>query len=192
LAIEIEAKMQMRDVPALEQRLLAAGAARGPNLLETNTFFDTPQRRLRSSDQGLRIRQAQDQDSGQTTVTITHKGPRSHGQLKNRPETELIVHDADEAHRLLSALGFVAGLVFQKRRQRWELDGCHVEIDTLPYLGTFVEIEGPSESAVLAVRQRLELQDLALIKASYASMLSDYLAEHEIRAQHVGFDDGPT
>ena len=43
----------------------------------------------------------------------------------------------------------------------WKLGGCTVELDELPHLGTFVEIEGPSEAAILKVRDQLQLDRAA-------------------------------
>ncbi len=184
--IEIEAKMRLTDRAAMEHLLEASGATPITRLMETNTFFDTAEGRLKSSDQGLRIRVEQD-ERGQRRAIITHKGPRAHGRLKSRSETEVVVDDPRRAAELLDALGFRHGLSFEKRRSRWKLDGCTVELDEVPYLGHFIEIEGPSDEAVLAVREALGLADAPLIKSSYIAMLWTYLREHNISANHIAF-----
>ena len=188
MGIEIEAKLRLDDVAALEARLADAGAERGEVVTEVNTYFDTPQGSLRSSDQGLRIRVEQSIGSLQSVATLTHKGPCAHGPLKSRSETQVVVADPHAAIELLSAIGFTATLSFEKRRHHWQLDGCYVDIDTLPYLGHFVEIEGPSEQAVLSVRHALGLDGLPLIRTSYAAMLRDYMAEHPVPADRVRLD----
>jgi predicted adenylyl cyclase CyaB len=175
---------------ALEARLIAAGAEKVVELLEVNTFFDTPKGDLKAADEGLRVRLETSTDGSHVEATITHKGPRAHGRIKTRAESEVVVADAHAAAQLLIALGYVSVLSFEKRRRRWKLDGCRVEVDTLPYLGDFVEIEGPTEAAVLAVRRRLDLDHLPMISASYISMLVTYLSENAIRAEHVGFESG--
>jgi len=185
VSVEIEAKMKVSDIAALEASLEAAGAKRVATLLETNTYFDTPAGSLKMSDQGLRIRVERNAESGRDTVTITHKGPRAQGKIKSRTETELIVADARIAAEMLAALGYVQVLSFDKRRRRWDLDGCHVDIDSLPYIGDFVEIEGPNEATVLRVRTALQLGHSPLIRASYISMLMTHLAENHIRSEHV-------
>lgn len=173
---EIEAKMKLPDAAELERRLAALGARHRMTVKETNTYFDTPGRSLRASDQGLRIRSEVQVDGPYRSTTITHKGPRTASQVKTRPETELPVEDADKAEQLLTALGFVPVLTFEKLRRRWDFHGCHVDIDTLPVLGDFVEIEGPSEGEVLEGRRRLSLDGLPLITDSYISMLMAYRA----------------
>ncbi|MEX0653091.1 MAG: class IV adenylate cyclase [Phycisphaeraceae bacterium] len=185
--MEIEAKMRLTDRPAIERRLKELGAERAAELLEINTYFDTDQRQLKSSDQGLRVRIEETAD-GQRQATITHKGPRAHGRLKSRSETEVAIADANDAAQLLRALGYMPVLSFEKRRRRWRLDGVHVELDVLPYLGAFIEIEGPSDEAVLGVREKLGLNDTPLIRASYIAMLMSYIRENQLRTQSVRFD----
>ena len=189
MPVEIEAKMKLDDASSLESRLEAAGAVRVNELLEINTFFDTPRGDLKAADEGLRIRLERSTDGTHVEATITHKGPRAHGRMKTRDESEVVVGDARAAAELLTALGYVSVLSFEKRRRRWTLDDCRVEIDTLPYLGGFVEIEGPSEPIVLSVRRKLGLDHLPMISASYISMLVTYLSENAIQADHIGFSD---
>jgi hypothetical protein len=52
-----------------------------------------------------------------------------------------------------------------------------VELDNLPRLGTFVEIEGPKDDTVLKVRELLQLTDRPLVRASYVAMLMTHLQE---------------
>ena len=82
-------------------------------------------------------------------------------------------------------------LTFEKKRTRYLLDGCRVEIDTLPYLGTFVEIEGNTDEDVLAVQDKLGLADEPLIRASYIAMLVTHLQEHNLQRTIVRIADAP-
>ena len=76
---------------------------------------------------------------------------------------------------LLKALGFEQTMLFEKDRDSWEYGGCKVELDTLPRLGRFMEIEGPSERAVKAVQKELKLEDLPPVRANYAHMVAERL-----------------
>lgn len=172
--------MRVADVASLQQRLEALGATRQGDVIEVNTFFDTPEGRLKAIDHGLRIRIERAVDGSRTDTIITHKGPRAHGRLKSRMETELHVADGRDAADLLGVLGYVQVLSFEKRRAKWQLDDCEVAIDLLPYIGTFMEIEGPTDDAVLAAREQLGLTDIPLIRASYIALLKDYVSEHHI------------
>ena len=68
-------------------------------------------------------------------------------------------------------------LSFEKRRESWKLDGCSVELDEVPYLGVYVEIEGPSEADVLRVREKIKLAEVPIIRTSYIAMLMTYMQE---------------
>ena len=186
MGLEIEAKMRLDDPPAIEQLLSELGARWVGELLECNTYFDTADGSLKSSDQGLRVRVEQ-MCSQPPVAIITHKGPRAQGQIKNRSETELRVEDARCAGDLLAALGFEAKMSFPKRRRRWEMDHCLIELDTLPYLGNFIEIEGPGENAIMAVRTKLGLANAPLITASYIALLCDYAREHQLKTTNIKF-----
>ena len=184
--IEIEAKMRLSDPEAVVQRLRELDAELEMEVLEVNTFFDTRDGGLKSSDQGLRVR-VETPVVGPRRAILTHKGPRAHGKLKSRSETEAEVVDARAAGELLGALGYHPVLTFEKRRQRWLLDGCRVELDEVPHLGHFIEIEGDSDEAVLAVREALGLGEVPLIRASYIAMLTTYARDHNLPAEMIRF-----
>jgi len=187
MPVEIEAKMKVDSLDPVRDRLKAAGASMIGEYLETNTFFDTDDRSLLAADEGLRIRRAEDQSTGKQTITITFKGPRQHGKLKSREEIELTVNDSDIATRLLESLGYRRMMSFQKKRQSWKLGACRVELDELPQLGVYVEIEGPNEEAILKIRESLHLQDRALVKASYVALLMAHLQEQGNHVKNVTF-----
>jgi len=189
--IEVEAKMRLTDPATVRDRLRSLGAERQTALMETNTFFDTREGVLKAGDQGLRIRIEQNGEKTPRSI-ITHKGPRAHGKLKSRNETEVVVADPRHAAALLGALGYQPVLTFEKRRERWALDGCTVELDSMPYLGEFIEVEGRTDEAVLAVREKLGLADAPILKSSYIAMLTTYMRENHITLKHVRFEDAVT
>jgi adenylate cyclase class 2 len=187
MPVEIEAKMKVDRLDAVRDRLKELDARFAGDALETNVFFDTEDRALLAGDRGLRLRTAQALPSNEKTNTVTYKGPRLHGPLKSRDERELDVADPDDATALFEALGYLRVLSFQKRRQSWEIGNCKVELDELPHLGVFVEIEGNSEADVMKVRETLQLNDRPLVKASYIALLMTYLQEQHIKERVVKF-----
>jgi len=187
MPIEIEAKMKVPDHASVRAMLKEAGATKSGEFLETNTFFDTEDRSLLAADRGLRIRQNRNTGSGREEFILTLKGPRLHGQLKSREETEVTVGDVRMMTSVLEQLGFRVVLSFEKKRESWLLNGCHVELDEVPHLGTYVEIEGPGEEKVMNVREQLRLSDRPLVKASYIALLMTYLQEHGQTDKHVRF-----
>jgi adenylate cyclase class 2 len=175
VATELEAKMRVPDHAPVRELLAAEGAARLGACMELNTFFDTADRSLLAQDKGLRVRHTCDFASGAEKHVVTYKGPQQDGALKNREEVELTADDGEQAALLLERLGYFPTLSFEKRRESWKLDDCLIELDELPQLGCFVEIEGPDEEAVLAVRETLDLDHYPLVKKSYIAMVDELL-----------------
>ncbi|HZK82922.1 MAG TPA: class IV adenylate cyclase [Humisphaera sp.] len=187
MAVEIEAKMAVKDLGAVRARIKECGATRLGAFAEVNTFFDTDDRSLLAADKGLRLRLKRNTETGEEDHIITYKGPRQPGPLKSREEVELAVEGSAEAIKLLESLGFAKTLSFEKRRESWLLDNCEIELDELPYIGNYVEIEGPDEQTVLRVRKRLNLSDRELIKYGYIAILTGYLQERGMTQRDIKF-----
>ncbi len=184
--IEIEAKLRLENVSEVEQKLNKLNAQSVATMREINIFVDTQGNRLKAADRGLRVRLVEIVDKP-SQVTITFKGPRSAGRLKSRREIEIDVNSAESALDLLAELGYHESIRFAKRRKRYLLDGCTIELDEMPYLGHFLEIEGPDDVTILAVREKLGMSDQPLIHSSYVAMLTTYLSDHGITERNVVF-----
>lgn len=195
LPIEIEAKVRVAAFEPIVARLGEHGAVHVADMLEDNIFFDTPDHALRRGDRGLRLRtirtSAGGEPAGDHRCVMTCKGPRAPGPMKQREEIELGVAGLDDAVAMLAALGYEPTLRFEKRRTRYRLGDCLVELDELPYLGRFVEIEGPSESSVAAAQRSLGLDGHPPVTDGYATMLHAHASERGLGLDHIGFDDGP-
>lgn len=189
MALELEAKMQVADLDAVRERLEALGAQPRGKVMETNIFFDTPDRTLLAADEGLRVRSeiALDGEAA-PAMRVTFKGPRQQAKIKTREELEAGVTDAEAMCRILEGLRFERVLRFEKRRERFDLDGCEVVLDELPHLGTFVEIEGNDESAVMAVREKLGMGHVPLLTTGYVSLMADYIQEHDPGRREATFE----
>ncbi len=173
MAIEIEAKLRMTDPEAIKRKLKAHQGRFLKTGLEVNIFFDTPEKNLLRQDKGLRIRSVKNLGTGEVSTVVTFKGPRAAGILKSRQENELGVDDLDAGCRLFEALGYVQTIRFEKKRESWLLDDAKVELDTLPVLGSFLEVEAPSQESVMAVVEKLGQSGGDFLTQSYAAMLAD-------------------
>jgi adenylate cyclase class 2 len=171
MAQEIEAKYRLHDPAGLRERLIARGAQRVTQVLEENRLFDTADRKLQAADSGLRLRTRRALDGGQpVSGTLTYKGPRAAGKMKTREEVETAVTDPSASATILQRLGFGEVVVYEKRRETWQLDECEVCLDELPQLGWFVEIEGPSVASIEAVASKLALHINRLLRETYVEM----------------------
>lgn len=174
MSLEIEAKFRVDSHEPVRNSLRAAGARPLGVVKEWNVILDSADGTLRAKGCGLRVRSTQDEQGGRGGSTLTFKGPRRAGEFKSREEIEVAVSNAEEASELLSRLGFEPILQYEKRRESWQLEDCRVELDEPPKIGLFVEIEGPGESSVQRVRERLGLRGTPVTPASYVRMLTEH------------------
>ena len=180
MALEIEIKLKIEHLAPIRDRLKQLGAKHVGERMETNIFFDTPERALLASDCGLRIRRQHDVHGGNEKLVITYKGPRGEGPVKSREEIEITVDNLDAATELLSRLGYGRMLSFEKRRESWTLDRCSIELDALPELGHFVEIECPTQAQVLSIRAKLGLADVPAVTSTYADLVAHHLSDRRL------------
>jgi adenylate cyclase class 2 len=158
---EIEAKFYVSDLEAIRKRLVNGGAGiRFPARREQTLYFDTPDRRLGSREEILRIRM-------DAASRMTYK--RQDGVFEDRTEIEVIVDDASEAQAILQALGYDVALVYEKLRETYEMAGVQVMLDELP-LGSFVEVEGPSLAAIRASSKKLGLDWGKRVQVNYLAL----------------------
>lgn len=170
MATELEIKMRVEDLNPTREALKKAGAKYIGRTKEVNNFFDRPDQALLKTGSGLRIRMETPLDGRNKQTRITFKGPRPAADAPRR-EVEFTASDFDSAVELFEAVGFTLMLSFEKIRESWELGGCEVELDELPELGWFVEIEGEELAAIQKVKELLGLKDLPPVKEGYAEMM---------------------
>lgn len=178
---ELEAKLPLADPAALRARLAELGSPPAERFTENNRFFDLPGEPLGRSEQALRLRTqtpwpppGQRVPGGPERHWLTHKGPREGAAgagLKCREETEAEVADAGEAAAVFKALGYRQRFRFEKRRERHLFAGCRVEIDELPGLGFFVEVEGPDAVAIESALTQLGLGRAPREQRGYRTLL---------------------
>jgi|CXWL01.1.fsa_nt_gi adenylate cyclase class 2 len=180
MPLEIEIKARVDSHEPVRRQLQAAGAEYIGRVIEVNRFFDNADCSLRRQGRGLRLRSCDTGTANKAaeggcppSATLTYKGPLRESPLKTREEVELDVSDVDAMARLLQSLGYQERVLFEKRRESWRFGGCHVELDELPRIGCFVEIEGPDEAAILRVMSRLNLSTDQSIRKAYVELLAE-------------------
>ncbi len=76
-------------------------------------------------------------------------------KIENQKEFRFVVKDFDEALEFLELIGSKKKSFQEKNREIWILDECEVVIDEWPFLEPLIEVEGPSESAVIKSVEKL-------------------------------------
>jgi len=177
MARELEAKFKVEQFRSVRRALRDAKGIYLGTVMERDTFFDTAKRDLYRSGQALRLRQirvlkhvAGGRKAG---WLVTSKGPVQPGSvLKDREELQTSVDDGLAMADILQLAGLLPCQSIEKRRASYRLGRCSVELDEVPRLARFVEIEGPSYQAIEAVRRKLNLPDEP-VTTSYLEMVAD-------------------
>ena len=188
MAIELEIKIRAQSHEPIRQMLRDAGAQYVSRVLETNRLLDLPDGTLSRARCGLRVRAIEVLDGDGPAATLTYKGPRKAGRFKRREELEVTVEDGAAMLSILQALGYCEKFVFEKRRESWRMDDCRVELDEVPLLGRFVEVEGPTEAAIDAAVERLGLAGQAIEPQSYVGLLTERAGDRASNPREFRFE----
>lgn len=175
MEVEIEAKLKVDSLGAVEEKLSQIGGEFIEQQRQIDSYFDDAEGSFKAGDGALRIRR---QQAGEVSkVYLTYKGPKAADNFKKRDEIDIEVDDADKAEEMLCALGYSKAISFEKKRGLWRLGNCTVALDEVALLGNFVEIEGSDDERIADVQRRLGLTGLKHIPKSYASLVEGRLKE---------------
>jgi adenylate cyclase, class 2 len=187
---ETEVKFYIRDIKAINARLLSLGAKLvHPRMHELNLRFDTPGGGFAREGRVLRLRQDE-------AIRLTYKdGTQLKDGALSRREIEFSVDNFDSARQFLEALGYEIVFIYEKYRTTYDLHGLsskevrdfkHFEsqimLDELPY-GNFLEIEGKFNE-LKPIARLLDLNWDAAIPASYHSLF-----ERASNSRNLAFRD---
>ena len=186
MPIEVEAKVRVKSFHELRRRLIVLGASRLGRSIERNDLYDLPGRDL--AERGCRLRLRTVRRGGGAPV-LTFKGPKLRGRFKSRREIEIGIPDKATAQRLLEAMGYRPYFSYEKRRESWRLGRWNIELDEVPLLGLFVEVETAEAREVDQALAALRLDRLKPISRGYASLLRRHLRERGITSRRVRFRD---
>jgi len=163
MPIEIEKKyrLTLKDRRAIEKRLRKLGSKPKPLEHEENTIYRGGN--LGFGLRALRLRRV----NGAAILTFKERIP-TESLIKHQHENETRVNNADATDAILRGVGFEPGLVYEKRRTRWDVGKAKVVIDELPY-GLFMEIEA-SEREIKRVEKLIEAHVLPVVLETYPSL----------------------
>lgn len=168
---EIEAKFPNTEHGLIRSLLTDLGAiCKQPERLMRRAVYHNKQ--MSDKDAFFRIR-----DEG-NRVTLTYK-QFNEDSLTGAREYEVVVSDFDTAVAAIDATGLVHDTYQESRRETWQLGDVEIVLDEWPWIRPYIEIEGPSESAVHMVANQLGLN---WSKAVFGGVANVYLTEYP----HIG------
>ena len=141
--LEVELRYRTADPQSVIAKLAAMGAKLEQDRTDVDRYFNPPGRNLKTSDEAFRLRRI-----GELNY-LTYKGPKRDQETKTRTEIEIPLGSgeatADDAERMLLALGFLPVVTVRKKRQVYALsrEGFAMEVcfDNVELVGPFVELE---------------------------------------------------
>jgi predicted adenylyl cyclase CyaB len=163
MPIEIEKKYRLTKAQrrAIEQRMRAMSLVPGELEQEENTIYRGGL--LERPGCALRLRRV----NGRAILTFKQRRPRK-SAIKYQEENEVVVADAEAMAAILTALNFRPGLIYEKRRTRWQVGKAKVVVDELPF-GLFMEIEA-SVKEIKRVEKILGAEQLPAVMETYPSL----------------------
>ena len=188
MAVETEIKFRIADLDALALSLQSAGfRVETPRSFESNVLYDTPDRRLRSRTEILRIR------SYAGRWVLTHKrlpdsGPGALPGIdrhKHRIETETEVASGDALSEVFRSIGLVPAFRYEKWRTEWSDGRGHCVVDETP-IGNYAELEGAPEW-IDRTAATLGIDPAQHLTLSYGRLFEQWREEHHSSAQDLTF-----
>jgi adenylate cyclase class IV len=147
---EIEVKGVVPDEAAAIGRLLGAGAREVFVGRLVDRRYDTPDRRLWSKDEVLRVRSAFWVDGCRSRLDF--KGPAAYTDgYKIREETTSELGDPAVVERALEAAGLVITREIEREIRTLEYGGAVIRFERYPCMDLLVEVEGEPESIEAAI-----------------------------------------
>lgn len=167
MAIEIEKKYRLTSEQGsdLTQKLRGVGAQYCGEVFEENTLYEGGP--IDFNRNVLRLRRI-----GETAVLTYKERLRVDSHAKHQREEETKVGNPEAMQSILEAIGFIARVVYEKRRQTWQLRDTEIVIDELPF-GLFMEIEG-SEDGISAVEHELGTEKLEIEPSTYPQLTRQF------------------
>lgn len=146
---EIEVKILEINKTAVEKKLRQLGAQKVFDGFVDVRMYDKPDGALKQK--GILLRLRKKGKKGELTVkTDFRRTPRA----KTSSEHETAV-DFIAAQKMLNVLGFIESFRMKKHRIEYALGRTHFEIDKIPGIPWFIEIEAESERQLSACVKKL-------------------------------------
>ena len=160
----------------MRKRLTAAGGTLvTPERLMVRSVFDHADKRLEKIGGWVRVRDEGDK------ITLSYK------QLNDRTvhgtkEVTVVVDDFNTTCTFLKSIGLEQNSFQETKRESWKLGDTEIELDTWPWIPSFVEIEAKSEDAL---RNTANTLGLDYAQALHGSVEIAYQAVYDVSEEEI-------
>lgn len=139
------------------------------HILQLDEYFDTPDRQLKKQDLVIRIRTI----GGRKIIALKSPRVELSSGMTERIELEFLSADEENVHDKLSGQGLKPYESVEKKRWTFNHNECEIVLDLLPFIGSFIEIEGPSEASIQEIILLLDLSSCLVISKNYGELIMD-------------------
>lgn len=173
---EIEAKWLDIEPAKIREKLKSLGAKLiQPERLMKRKVFDYSDRRLQAEGGWVRVR-----DEG-NKVTLSYK-QLSDRTLHGTKEVSVVVDSFEKTCDFLTSVGLAPYSYQETKRESWAFNNSEIEIDTWPWIPSFVEIEAKTKNELKKAATALGLD---WQKAMHGSVETAYQAYYDVTEEEI-------
>jgi adenylate cyclase class 2 len=173
---EIEAKWLNADIAEMRKRLTSAGATLiTPERLMVRSVFDYTDKRLEKIGGWIRVRNEGDK------ITLSYKQLNDR-TLHGTKEVTVIVDEFENTCIFLKSIGLEQNSFQETKRESWKLGNTEIELDTWPWIPSFIEIEAKNENTL---REVADFLDLDYTLAIHGSVETAYQAVYDVSEEEI-------
>lgn len=181
---ELEIKIKIGSTEQFKKVFENCSKLYGPptsHFLQLDTYYDTDDKQLRRQDLVIRIR------SVDKKHTIALKSPRIDlpSGMTKRIELEFTAADGHAVLKQLDQQGLAPSDVAEKERWTFVHNDCEIVIDRLPFIGYFIEIEGPDENTIHNIVRSLHLTSHEVVSKNYGELMREKFEELSLSSHFV-------
>lgn len=176
--LEVEIKILEINKEEIIKKILALGGTLvTPQRLLIAKKFDTPNKDIQNKNNLFRIRKDGEK------VEITYKINRNQDDgFRKAEEIQTTVGDFDTVQKIIVELGFLPTQYNEKKRTTYSLSNTLIEIDEIPNIPAYLEIEGDEKNISEVVRLLGFLpEEISTLSAS------EVMRHYGVDPKHVAF-----
>jgi len=188
MSLEVEAKFRITPQQAtqIQSFLRKEKATKLGNRFETNVYFDTKKSDFKKKGKAIRLRSIQKTDLKTRYARLLDEhiltvktNSKLKSKYKSKIEHELTGLPYDTTLNILKVLNLQPVLIFQKKRISYKYKNAKIEIDQIPIIGYFCEIETNNEKLIKEILKDIKCENVKLIKIGYPSIINKF--NHKIK-----------
>lgn len=165
---EIEVKILDINPRKIRRKLQGLGAVKVFQGNIESLILDFNDQRISSRGECLRLRKVG------TEVELCYKGKKGTGHYKIREETEVTASDYNTTLQILRSIGLTVIETSSKKRESYQLKNVTFDIDFIPSIPPYLEIEAPTKKLVQAYVQKLGYAVGDMVNWSMGEVLRHY------------------